>query len=172
MSTSTVSAWAAHRWTASRQLVVRLLVVATVLVGVVRVVLAQVERQQFIVAYGLYKHLDMHSFLGQEVAKREAPGNVDSALFSLLCAGLLTLPLVRRVAGGAPWARVTALVLCAMGGLNTLGSIAVPGPLWYHLLTASMVLLTGLVVLLLWRAPVLEDARLRADLAAQERATR
>jgi len=166
-----VSAFSARRWTPGRQLVVRALVVATVVVGAVRVVLAQVERQQFVLAWGLYKHLDMSTFLGQEIAKREAPGNVDSALFSLLCAGLLTLPLVRRVAGGAPWARLSALVLSAMGGLNTLGSIAVPGPMWYHLLTVLMVVLTGLVVLLLWRAPVLDDARLRADLAAANRHT-
>jgi hypothetical protein len=141
---------------------VRALLAVTVAIGVVRVVLAQARQDAFVQAYGAFKHLDMNSFLGQEIAKREVPGHVDSAIFSLLCAGLLLLPLVRRLAGGTPWARNIALVLSAAGGLNTLGSVAVPSPWWYHLLTVAMVALTGVVVWLLWRTPVEPDAVARA----------
>jgi hypothetical protein len=140
-----------------RALVARVLLVTTVAIGVVRLVLAQYQHAAFVQAYGEFKHLDMTTFLGQEIAKREVPGHVDSALFSLLCAGLLVLPLLRKVVGGQPWARVAALVLSAAGGLNTHGSVAVPSPWWYHVLTVAMVALTGLVVWLLWRAPVETD---------------
>jgi hypothetical protein len=140
-----------------RGLLARVLLVATVVIGVVRLLLAQYQHDAFVQAYGEFKHLDMATFLGQEIAKREVPGHVDSALFSLLCAGLLVLPLLRRVVGGQPWARVVALVLSAAGGLNTLGSVAVPSPWWYHVLTVLMVGLTGLVVWLLWRTPVEDD---------------
>jgi hypothetical protein len=141
----------------TRGTVARVLLVATVALGVLRVVLAQVEHDAFVQAYGEFKHLDMASFLGQEIAKREVPGHVDSALFSLLCAGLLVLPLLRKVVGGQPWARNIALVLSAAGGLNTLGSVAVPSPWWYIALTLLMVALTGIVVWLLWTAPVERD---------------
>jgi hypothetical protein len=140
-----------------RGLVARVLLVATVVVGVLRVILAQYQHDAFVRAYGEFKHLDLTTFLGQEIAKREVPGHVDSAIFSLLCAGLLVLPLLRRVVGGQPWARVSALVLSAAGGLNTLGSVAVPSPWWYHVLTLLMVLMTGLVIWLLWRSPVEQD---------------
>lgn len=135
----------------------RVLLVATLVLGLARLLLAQYQQAAFVQAYGEFKHLDMTTFLGQEIAKREAPGHVDSALFSLLCAGLLVLPLLRRVLGGQPWARLAALALSAAGGLNTLGSIAVPSPWWYDVLTVIMVGLTGLVVWLLWRAPVDDD---------------
>lgn len=140
-----------------RGAVARVLLVATVVVGVVRVLLAQYRHADFVYAYGQFRHLDMTSFLGQEIAKREVPGHVDSAVFSLLCAGLLILPLLRKVVGGQPWARYTALALSAAGGLNTLGSVAVPSPWWYHVLTVLMVVLTGVVVWLLWRTPVQDD---------------
>ena len=135
----------------------RVFLVATMVVGVVRLLLAQYRHADFVLAYGHFKHLDMTTFLGQEIAKREVPGHVDSALFSLLCASLLILPLLRRVVGGQPWARYVALALSAAGGLNTLGSVAVPSPWWYHVLTLLMVGLTGVVVWLLWRAPVEYD---------------
>ena len=141
----------------TRGAVARVLLVVTVGLGVVRVLLAQYRHADFVQAYGEFKHLDMASFLGQEIAKREVPGHVDSAVFSLLCAGLLILPLLRKVVGGQPWARYTALVLSAAGGLNTLGSVAVPSPWWYHVLTLVMVGLTGVVVWLLWRTPVHVD---------------
>ena len=140
-----------------RGAVARVLLVATVVVGVVRVLLAQYRHADFVYAYGQFRHLDMTSFLGQEIAKREVPGHVDSAVFSLLCAGLLILPLLRKVVGGQPWARYTALALSAAGGLNTLGSVAVPSPWWYHVLTVLMVILTGVVVWLMWRTPVQDD---------------
>ncbi|KQX66027.1 hypothetical protein [Angustibacter sp. Root456] len=140
-----------------RGVVARVLLVTAVVLGVVRVLLAQYRHADFVQAYGEFRHLDMTTFLGQEIAKREVPGHVDSAIFSLLCAGLLILPLLRKVVGGQPWARFVALALSAAGGLNTLGSVAVPSPWWYHLLTLVMVAMTAVVVWLLWRAPVEYD---------------
>ncbi len=161
-----IGTWGDSLGTSARARVVRLLLALVVVLGITRVVVAQVRRDAFVYAYGQFRHLDMTSFLGQEVAKRDAPGHLDSALFSLLCAGLLLLPLVRRVGQGAPWAKNAALFLSAMGGLNTLGSIAVPAPWWYHVSTILLVALTAVVVWLLWRAPVVEDPWVRADARA------
>jgi hypothetical protein len=146
---------------------VRVLLVATIGVGVIRVLVCHYGRMAFVQAYADYKHLDTNTFLGLEVAKRDVPGHFDSAVFSLLCAGLLLIPLIKRVGTGTPWARNLALILSAAGGLNTLGSLAVPAPWWYYLLTVLMVALTGIVIVLLWRMPVIEDAVLRHDLEAQ-----
>ena len=125
-------------------------------IGVLRVVLCHTQRMAFVQAYADYAHLDTNTFLGLEVAKREVPGHFDSANFSLLCAGLLLLPLIKRIGTGAPWARNLALILSAAGGLNTLGSLAVPSPWWYYVLTVVMVALTGVVIVLLWRTPVID----------------
>ncbi|WP_426563029.1 hypothetical protein ACPPVT_19005 [Angustibacter sp. McL0619] len=145
---------------------VRLLLLVTIGIGVVRVLVCHYARMSFVQAYADYKHLDTGTFLGLEIAKREVPGHFDSAVFSLLCALLLLIPLVLRVGSGTPWARNLALVLSAAGGLNTLGSLAVPSPWWYYALTIAMVALTGIVIVLLWRTPVIEDAVLRHDLEA------
>ena len=100
---------------------------------------------------------------GSRSPSARCPGHFDSANFSLLCAGLLLLPLIKRIGTGAPWARNLALVLSAAGGLNTLGSLAVPSPWWYYVLTVVMVALTGVVIVLLWRTPVIEDYQERHD---------
>jgi hypothetical protein len=143
---------------------VRVLLVATIAVGLIRVLVCHFDRMAFVQAYADYKHLDTATFLGLEVAKRDVPGHFDSAVFSLLCAGLLVIPLISRISTGTPWARNTALVLSAAGGLNTLGSLAVPSPWWYYGLTVLMVALNAIVIVLLWRTPVIEDAMLRHDL--------
>jgi len=146
---------------------VRVLLVATIGIGILRVLICHYGRMAFVQAYADYKHLDTNTFLGLEVAKRDVPGHFDSAVFSLLCALLLLIPLSRRVRSGTPWARNLALILAAAGGLNTLGSLAVPSPWWYYAITILMVTLTGVVIVLLWRTPLIEDAVLRHDLEAQ-----
>lgn len=152
---------------------IKVLLVAVIGIGVLRVVLCHTQRMAFVQAYADYAHLDTSTFLGLEVAKREVPGHFDSANFSLLCAGLLLLPLIKRIGTGAPWARNLALILSAAGGLNTLGSLAVPSPWWYYVLTVVMVALTGVVIVLLWRTPVVGDYQDRhdAELRARQHGT-
>ncbi len=142
-----------------------------VLVGVValldlaRVVLAQAQRDAFVLAYGLSKHLDMNSFLGQEIAKREAPGHLNASLFSFLCA-VAVLALLGTVRRGAPWARNVAVVLLALSGLNTLAYIAVPAPWWDQLVAVAVVVASGLAGVLLWFASLVPDAQERKDAQA------
>jgi hypothetical protein len=153
----------------SRATWTKVLLVAVIGIGVLRVVLCHTQRMAFVQAYADYAHLDTNTFLGLEVAKREVPGHFDSANFSLLCAGLLLLPLIKRIGTGTPWARNLALILSAAGGLNTLGSLAVPSPWWYYVLTIVMVALTGVVIVLLWKTPVIDDYQVRHDAEVRAR---
>ncbi|GAB3590590.1 hypothetical protein GCM10027446_05740 [Angustibacter peucedani] len=154
--------WAASLEMHRRARLVRVLLLVTVAVGAVRVVLSQAQRAAFVQAYGESRHLDMTSFLGQEIAKREAPGHLNAALFSLLCA-LLVAVLVRPVTQGAPWARNAAVVLSAVAGLNTLAYIAVPAPWWDIAMALGVVALSAAVILLLWLSPVIGDPQERRD---------
>ncbi len=138
------------------------LVAVVALLDLARVVLAQAQRDAFVLAYGLSQRLDMRSFLGQEIAKREAPGHLNASLFSLLCA-LAVLALLGTVRRGAPWARNVAAVLLALSGLNTLAYIAVPAPWWDQAMAVAVVLLSVLAGLLLWHAPLVADAQERRD---------
>lgn len=138
------------------------LVAAVAVLDAGRVVLAQAQRDAFVLAYGLSRQLDMNSFLGQEIAKREAPGHLNASLFSLLCA-VVVLALLRGVRRGAPWSRNVALLLVAIGGLNTLAYIAVPAPWWDQLMAVAVVVLSAAAGLLLWFAQLVPDAYERRD---------
>lgn len=138
------------------------LVAMVALLDAGRVVLAQARRDAFVLAYGLSQRLDMNSFLGQEIAKREAPGHLNASLFSLLCA-LAVLALLANVRRGAPWARNVVVVLLALSGLNILAYIAVPAPWWDQVMAVAVVLLTVVAGLLVWYAPLVADAQERRD---------
>lgn len=123
-----------------------LLVYGIVAVGVIRVIAAIVAEDSLVDAY---VDSQQGSAAG-ELAREGAPAFLATAVIGLVIFGALMLLLAYFFTKGKNWARITAIVICALGVLGGLVSLLQPAPLWYQLLgVVSGLLSLGVIVMLL-----------------------